>query len=158
MFLALETKFLLFGAGQEQDTVLSRSPAPALQPPPSLGPTRSTLVTRPASTPALASAFPSAFVLPAPPTYLEIRPSPRKRPGNTRTGYFLTRRRLPGRMGIPWTPVRQGWGLWSPVRGGDLLSRRRASSTAKSGHASLAQLGCDRFRVKSQEGKELEAF
>src|SRR5450759_3194559 len=64
-----------------------------------------------------------------------------------------------GKDGIPLeSSLAGGWDYRRLVRGGDLLSRRRASSTAKSGHASLAQLGCDRFRVKSQEGKELEAF
>src|ERR1035437_7109905 len=56
VFLALETKFLLFWTRQERDSVLSRSTGhPAFTRSPSLSPTR------PASTPPLASASPSAF-------------------------------------------------------------------------------------------------
>jgi len=93
---------------------------PTLQPPPSLGPTRSTLVASPASTPALASASPSAPEFFQRPKYLEPGPSPRESPGNTKTGRRLGRRPLPGRMGFPTGPAREGGGDYRcVVRGGD---------------------------------------
>jgi hypothetical protein len=47
-----------------------------------------------------------------PPTYLGIRPRPTERPGNTTTGHLPARGRVPGRMGIPWTMVWQGVGIY----------------------------------------------
>ena len=46
-----------------------------------------------------------------PPTYLEPCPSPRERPGNTRTGRLLARGRAPGRMGFRWNPLWPGVGI-----------------------------------------------
>jgi hypothetical protein len=47
-----------------------------------------------------------------PPTYPGIRPSPRERPGNARTGYLLDHgARFRGGWGIPWTPVWLGVGI-----------------------------------------------
>jgi hypothetical protein len=97
-------------------------PGTRLQPPPSLGPTRSTLATRPASTPALASAFPDAFEFFRPPKYLEPCPSPREDPGNTKTGHLLAWGRPPAeggeflgllfgrRWGLSVRGSRQGYG------------------------------------------------
>src|ERR1035437_9302383 len=115
VFLALETKFLLFWTGQKPDSVLSRSTGhPAFTRSPSLSPTR------PAPTPALASASPSAPEFFQRPKYLEPGPSPRESPGNTKTGRRLGRRPLPGRMGFPTGPAREGGGDYRcVVRGGD---------------------------------------
>ena len=79
--------------------------------------------------PAQASAFPSAFEFFRPPKYLKPYPSPRERPGNTKTGQLLARDALRGVMGIPGNPrpdggrgieagSRPGYGLYeaSPLR------------------------------------------
>jgi hypothetical protein len=64
--------------------------------------------------------FPEPPDLFRPPTYLEPGPSPRERPGNTKTGRRLGRRPLPGRMGFPTGPAREGGGDYRcVVRGGD---------------------------------------
>ena len=119
MFRALKTKFLLFGAGQEQDSVPSRSPATgALTALPSLGPPRPTLATHPASTPALASASPSAFVHPAPDHTWKYVQAQGKAPEIPRRAAVLGGDRLPGRMGIPPGPVWRGWGLSRSVMPG----------------------------------------
>ena len=55
--------------------------------------------------------FPERLRASGPRPYLEIRPSPREGPGNTKTGRRLGQRPLPGRVAIPTGPVWQGWGL-----------------------------------------------
>src|ERR1035437_3025280 len=67
-----------------------------------------------------ASASPSAPEFFQRPKYLEPGPSPRESPGNTKTGRRLGRRPLPGRMGFPTGPAREGGGDYRcVVRGGD---------------------------------------
>src|ERR1035437_803866 len=83
---------------------------PTLQPPPSLGPTRSALAASPASTPALASASPSAFVLPAPDIPGNTS-KPKGRPRRYQSGPSWPWWRVPEMVGIPWTPVWQGVGI-----------------------------------------------
>jgi hypothetical protein len=114
VFLALETKFLLFWAGQEQDSVPSRSSAPGFNRPWSLGPTRSTLSTPRVSTPARASAPRTAFVFFRPPKYLEPCPSPRERHGNTKTAQLLGHGPVSGRVGFLGLLSGRGWGLSPP--------------------------------------------
>ena len=78
------------------------------------------------------------FFLPSdlfrPPTCLGLPPSPRERPGNTRTGRLLARGRAPGGMGISraavWMEVgiTAAWfvpGIW--IVGTDLAPSPRAS-------------------------------
>src|ERR1035437_3025369 len=67
-----------------------------------------------------ASASPSAPEFFERPKYLGVSPSPTKRLGSTRACRRLGRRPLPGRMGFPMGPGREGGGDYRcGVRGGD---------------------------------------
>jgi hypothetical protein len=102
----LEPKFLLFGAGQERDSVLSRIGDRALAAS-AFGSDHA-----PASTRALVPAFPDAFEFFRPPKYPGIPPSPRESHENTKTSHLLDHgARFHEGWGIPWTPVWPGMGI-----------------------------------------------
>ena len=85
-----------------------------------------------------------------PSTYLGPGPSARERPRNTKTGRRPERRPLPGEDGVTGNPVGLGVGIIAAwFAAGTCCSGNDRVALPSRGHGSLAQRGCDRFRIKS---------
>jgi hypothetical protein len=112
VFLALETKFLLFWAGQEQDSVPSRSPATGASTASVFGSDSLDFSHAPGLDTGAGLGFPERFRASGPPDIPGNTSRPKGTPRKYQDGpSSWPRGRAQGRMGIPTTPVWQGMGI-----------------------------------------------